>query len=101
MSELAAMRPWTGEAGAWVVRGLGAIDLAGGLGVLLPSLPRIRPSLTVTAALGCILLQVGAVLFHAARGEFLAPPVNAVCMGLSLLIFWGRRQRPVQPRGTR
>ena len=96
--ELAAMWPWTGQFPEAMVRGLGVIDLAGGLGVFLPALTRIRPGLTVPAALGCVLLQICAAGFHAGRGELAATPVNAVFLALALFILWGRRMQPVLPR---
>lgn len=96
--ELAAMWPWTGELPVAIVRGLAIIDIAGGLGVLLPSLTRIRPGLTVVAAACCIALQVCAAVFHLSRGEAVATPVNLVFLALVAFIFWGRRQVPVLGR---
>lgn len=95
---LAAMWPWTGQFPEVVVRGLGVIDLAGGLGILLPALTRIRPSLTVTAAACCALLQICAMAFHISRGEAEAVPVNIIFLVLSLFVFWGRRRYPVPAR---
>lgn len=96
--ELAAMWPWTGELPVAVVRGLGIVDIAGGLGVLLPSLTRIRPGLTVVAALCCSVLQICAAVFHISRGEAAATPVNVVFFALVAFVFWGRRKVPVRAR---
>lgn len=96
--QLAAMWPWTGEFPVAMVRGLGLIDLAGGIGIILPTLTRIRPNLVVIAAACCALLQICAMAFHISRGEAEAAPVNVVFLVLSVLIFWGRRKFPVQPR---
>lgn len=96
--ELAAMWPWTGQYPEAMVRGLGLIDLIGGLGIILPTLTRVRPNLTVTAAAGCALLQICAMTFHLSRGEAEATPVNAVFLVLSLFVFWGRRRYPVPAR---
>lgn len=76
------MMPWTGELSPTFVRMIGLIDLAGGLGLILPSLTRILPGLTVIAALGCIVLQVLAAGFHGFRGEFAVLPLNALLLGL-------------------
>lgn len=96
--QLAAMIPWTGEYGALVTIA-GLADLAGGLGILLPSLTRIQPRLTVLAALGLIVLQVFAAVFHLSRGELAALPVNAILIALSVFVLWGRaKARPVAPR---
>jgi hypothetical protein len=43
--------------------------LSGGLGVLLPSLTRIKAQLTLLAALGCVVLMASAIVFHFSRGE--------------------------------
>lgn len=96
--ELAAMWPWTGQLPEAIVRTLGVIDLAGGIGVLLPSLTRIKPGLTVAAALCCVALQICAMVFHVSRGEIVATPVNVVFLALVAYVFWGRRRVVVMPR---
>jgi uncharacterized membrane protein YphA (DoxX/SURF4 family) len=70
-----------------------AADLAGGLGVLLPSLTRIKPGLTVAAALGWIALQACAIVFHFSRGEAANTPFNFLLVGLSLFVAWGMGRR--------
>lgn len=100
IAELSAMMPWTGEFSETFVRFIGIVDLAGGLGLLLPSLTRIFPRLTVIAAACCVLLQVLAIGFHASRGEFILLPTNVVYIGLALIVLWGRgRKAPISPRG--
>ncbi|NTF52788.1 DoxX family protein [Agrobacterium rhizogenes] len=99
ISELSAIMPWTGELSSGFVRVIGLIDLAGGLGLILPSLTRILPRLTVIAALCCIVLQILASGFHSYRGEFAVLPLNALLLGLVAFIFWGRSTKaPIAPR---
>jgi len=99
IGQLAGIWPWTGDLSPMVVHLLGMIDLAGGLGVLLPSLMRIWPGLTVFAAVSCIALQLSAMVFHGSRGEFAALPVNVVLLICCAFIFWGRwKKAPVLPR---
>jgi uncharacterized membrane protein YphA (DoxX/SURF4 family) len=99
LSELAKIMPWTGEYPMWFVRSIAVIDLAGGIGIILPALTRILPRLTVLAALGCIVLQVLAIGFHVSRGEAMVTPLNFALLGLSLLVWWGRaRKAPILPR---
>jgi uncharacterized membrane protein len=96
---LAKMIPWTGQLPEMFVRVIGLIDMAGGIGVLLPALTRIKPSLTVWAALGCVCLQICAIIFHLSRGEVSAVPLNLVLLPLAAFIYWGRRKRlPIQAR---
>jgi predicted nucleotidyltransferase len=76
-----------------------ALDLVGGLGVVLPSPTRVRPGLTVLAAAGCAALQASAVAFHLARGEASEVGFNVFLVALSLLVAWARRVRaPILPR---
>ena len=93
IAELAAMMPWAGQVSPAFVRFIGFVDLAGGIGILLPALTRIQPRLTVLAALGCVVLQVLAFGFHASRGEFAVLPVNVVLLALSAFVFWGRSKK--------
>ena len=99
IAQLSGIWPWTGELSPAVVRLLGAIDLAGGLGVLLPSMTRIRPRLAVLAAACCIVLQVCAMAFHGSRGEWNATPVNVVFIACCAFMAWGRGTRvPIAAR---
>ena len=97
--ELAAMMKWPGEYSPAFVRIIGAIDLLGGIGLLLPSATRILPRLSVLAALGCTVLQVVAIAFHVSRGEFMVLPLNAVLIALCIFVLWGRAiKAPIAPR---
>ena len=97
--QLAAMIPWAGQVSPGLVYATAVFDLLGGLGVLLPSATRIKPGLTVLAALGCAALQVSAIVFHLSRGEAANTPFNVLLVALSLFVAWGRRSRaPIAPR---
>lgn len=100
IAQLAQIWPWTGDLAPTMVRLLGVIDLLGGMGVLLPSLTRIKPRLTVVAAVACIALQLCAIAFHASRGELAGLPVNVVLIVIAAFIAWGRWSRyPVYTKG--
>jgi hypothetical protein len=96
--ELAAKMPWMGEVSAAFLYTTAVFDLLGGLGVLLPSVTRIKPGLTVLAALGCVALMLGAIVFHVSRGEAANTPFNFILIALSLFVAWGRRRAPIAPR---
>jgi hypothetical protein len=89
--KLAAMIPWAGQVPQGFLQATAIIDLCGGLGILLPALTRIKPSLTPLAALSCAALQLCAIVFHVSRGEIANTPFNFLLVGLSLFVFWGRR----------
>ena len=97
--ELAATMPWMGQVSPGFLYSTALFDLLGGVGVLLPSLTRIRPGLTVFGALGCAALMTGAVVFHLSRGEAASTPFNFFLIALSLLVAWGRRSKArIAPR---
>jgi hypothetical protein len=96
--ELVKMMPWTGALPI-LVPVTGLVDLLGGLGILLPSLTRIKPGLTVLAALGTIVLQALAMALHLTRGEGMVVPMNVVLIALSAFVYWGRgRALPIASR---
>src|SRR6187399_2523486 len=87
LAELATMIPWAGQVPPGFLLAIALIDLLGGVGLLLPALSRIKPGLTVLAALGCALLQLCANVFHLSRGEAKNTPFNVLLVGLSLYVF--------------
>ena len=90
VEQLASMWGWPGEYPVWFLRGIGVIDVAGGVGVLLPALTRIKPGLTVAAAWGCLALQICAIAFHFSRGEGDRTLLNWILVGLLVFVLWGR-----------
>jgi DoxX-like family len=46
--------------------------------------------LTVTAAIGLVVVQISAIVFHVARSEQTRLPVNAVLLLMAALIVVGR-----------
>jgi hypothetical protein len=99
LDQLAAMIPWAGQVPAGFLQATAIIDLCGGVGILLPALTRIRPRLTLLAALGCAALQLCAIVFHLSRGEAINTPFNFLLVALSLFVFWGRRSKaPIAAR---
>jgi len=57
IAQMTAQLPLPG----WFLRFIGAAEFAGGLGLILPSLLRIRPQLTPLAAQGLVIIMAGAV----------------------------------------
>lgn len=93
ISQSSAMMPWMGQLPEWQVRGLGLLDLLGAVGVILPSLLRIRPQLTVAAAIGIVLLMVSAIVFHISRGEASVIGFNVFLLLIAAFIAWGRQYK--------
>ncbi|WP_308991865.1 DoxX family protein [Mariniflexile litorale] len=85
--------PWVTTVPVGLVRFIGISELLGGLGLILPSLLRFKPFLTVWAALGLATVMILAAIFHASRGEFSAIGVNVVLIAVFLFIAWGRSKK--------
>ncbi|MGH8224709.1 MAG: DoxX family protein [Gammaproteobacteria bacterium] len=92
--------PWAGHVPENVLNFIGVVDLTAGLGVLLPSLTRIAPGLTVLAAVCSAALQVFAILFYTFLGTLdTMLPVNLAVFVLSVFVAWGRSDKAaITPR---
>lgn len=74
-------------------------EILGGLGLILPSISRIRPELTPLAAVGLMVVMVGAAVFHIGREEYLNIGINVVDIAILAYIAYGRwRLVPIEPR---
>jgi len=78
---------------AWVmhfsdasVRGIGAAEVAGALGLILPAVTGIAPWLVPTAALGLVVVMVGGVRRHIKDGDGLKGAMPAIVLGV--LVFF-------------
>jgi uncharacterized membrane protein YphA (DoxX/SURF4 family) len=79
----------------------GTAEILVSLGLILPGLTRIQTRLTPLAALGLVLVMVGAAVWHLSRAEF--PPIigNFVVAGLAAFVAYGRwRLSPLQDRAS-
>ena len=78
---------------------VGIAEILGGLGLILPSITRIQPQLTVYAAVGLMLVMVGAVVYHVDRGESQSVVTNVFIGAVMAFIAYGRsRLAPISPR---
>jgi hypothetical protein len=90
---------WTNDVPTVIVRFIGAAELAGALGLLLPSLTRIFPDATPLAATGLTTIAALAVAFHVYRGDAAVIVVPAALGLAASFVAWGRfRKVPIRPR---
>ena len=75
----------------------GTAEILGGLGLVLPGLTRIRPGLTVWAAVGLVVVMLGAVVFHVGRGEAGNVAMNLALAGLLGYVGYARARRSPLP----
>ncbi|PWI43382.1 DoxX family protein [Streptomyces sp. ICBB 8177] len=62
--QLRPMMAWVDRVPLPAVRTLGAVEILGAAGLTLPPLTGIAPTLASAAAIGFVLLQIGAVAVH-------------------------------------
>ena len=90
VATLAPKMAWVTAVSPSLLQFIGVAELAGAIGLILPSALRIQPWLTPAAALGLVTIMLLAMGFHLARQEYHAFPVNLFIGGLALFIAWGR-----------
>lgn len=74
---------WTDDFSQANIRGIGAAEVAGALGLILPWATGILSVLTPVAAVGLVVIQVGAMITHTRRGEHQPLPANTVLLLLA------------------
>jgi hypothetical protein len=99
IAELAPRMAWVTTLPPGVVRFIGAAELAGALGLLLPSLTRIQPRLTALAGAGLATIMALAAVFHVSRGEARYIGMNLGLGALAAFVAWGRfKKAPIAAR---
>ncbi len=96
---LAEQMSWVPHVPAMAVKLIGLVEVAGGLGLILPSVFRIMPGLTPLAAAGLVLTMIAAAGLHISIGEAAHIAPNLVLGSLAALVAWGRHKKaPIAPR---
>ena len=76
-----------------LLRFIGICEVLGAIGLILPGLLRIRPGLTPLAAIGLVIIMIGATVITLAGG-LVGPALIPVVVGLLLaFVAYGRRPR--------
>jgi hypothetical protein len=74
----------------WFLRFIGVAESLGALGLVLPGLLRIRPGLTPLAALGLVIIMIGATVLTLAMGA-VATALMPLAVGLlAAFVAYGR-----------
>lgn len=88
--KLSAGMPWTDDFSASAIKGIGALEVLAAIGLILPAALDIAPVLVPLAALGLVLVMVGAMATHARRKENQMIIINLVLALLAAFVAWGR-----------
>jgi uncharacterized membrane protein len=88
--KMAARMAWVEGFSQTQIRMIGAVEVLGALGVILPMLTGILPILTPLAAAGLVLTMIGAGLTHIQRSEYASILPNVVLALLAAVVVYGR-----------
>lgn len=77
---------WAEDFSDGAVKGIGALEVLGAAGLVLPALVDTATVLVPLAASGLVLMMIGAAVTHARRGEYPNIAANVVLGGLALFV---------------
>jgi len=86
--KLVTQQPWAEDFTPAQLKAIGAAEVLGALGLILPRLTGILPVLTSVAAFAIVVLQVGAIATHLRRKETVIPNVVIILLALFVGIGW-------------
>ena len=81
---------WVDDFSAGTVKGIGALEVLGAGGLVLPAAFGVAPILVPLAALGLAMIMVGAVITRIRRREFKIMVADLVYLVLTSFVVWGR-----------
>ena len=87
---LAATMAYVEDFSGGAVKAIGALELLAALGLVLPAVTGIAPVLVPLAAVGLVIVMIGAAVVHARRGENQMIVTNVVLLVLAAVVAWGR-----------
>lgn len=81
---------WAEDFSDGSVKAIGALEILAAIGLILPAVLGIAPVLVPLAAIGLVLIMIGAVYVHGRRKEFSVIGFNVILLVLAALVVWGR-----------
>lgn len=81
---------WVEDFSATTIKLIGVLEVLAAVGLIVPAALGVAPVLVPLAALGVVLIMVGAVITHLRRHEHGHVVANVVYMVLAGFVAWGR-----------
>jgi hypothetical protein len=81
---------WVDDFSAGGVKIIGMLEILAAVGLILPAALDIAPILVPLAAVGLVLLMIGAMITHVRRHEYQAILLNAALLAVAAFVAWGR-----------
>lgn len=86
--QLRPMMGWVDAMPLRFVRTIGVLEVLGALGLILPPLTGVARGLAFAAAIGFVLVQIGALSLHLSRGEVKVIGLNIGLLALAAVAVW-------------
>jgi hypothetical protein len=81
--QLRPMMGWVDTMPMPRVRLIGLLEVLGAVGLILPPLTGIAPAVAIVAAIGLVLIQIGAFRLHLSRHELSDLPLNVLLLAMA------------------
>jgi uncharacterized membrane protein YphA (DoxX/SURF4 family) len=82
--------PWVADASPAFVKSIGVLEILAAIGLIVPALTGIAPVFVPLAAVGLVLVMLGAAVLHARRKEIPNILIALVILALAVFVAWGR-----------
>jgi hypothetical protein len=90
MAGMGAASRWVEDFSPGALKAIGALELLAAAGLILPAALDIAPVLVPLAAVGAVLLFVGAIITRLRRGEKVTMVGDLVYLAMAAFVAWGR-----------
>lgn len=82
--------PWVADVRAALVKSIGVLEILAAIGLIVPALAGIAPVFVPLAAVGLVLVMLGAAALHARRKEIPNVFIALVILASAAFVAWGR-----------
>ncbi len=90
IADFGASARWVEDFSPGSVKAIGALEILGALGLILPAALEVAPALVPLAALGLVMIMTGAVITRIRRQEFTFMLADLAYLVLAGFVAWGR-----------
>ena len=82
--------PWVADVSPAAVKSIGVLEILAAIGLIVPALTGIAPVFVPLAAVGLVLVMLGAAALHARRKEIPNIFIALVILAFAAFVAWGR-----------
>jgi hypothetical protein len=82
--------PWVADVSPAFVKSIGVLEILAAIGLIVPALTGIAPVFVPLAAVGLVLVMLGAAALHARRKEIPNIFIALTILAFAVFVAWGR-----------